>query len=183
MPGDNPPGERGQPEQIDRAETLVDEFAQWFSNLGAQGVVPRAFTGLKRDGRQFVTILSGIPFDYVKRRDFLIWLCRREDVVAYAYGTHVAVADDKCDPPEMSEAVDIYAPSPSVHVAMSMTLIRFVDGKITYRRGAAWRSPTITDGQPFLGLHTASDAIDDASTRSFEALWQELGKHALWRDR
>jgi hypothetical protein len=117
---------------IDIAQNLVEEFAQWFSNLGANGAVPRAFTGVKQDERQFITILSGISLDHVARRNYLIWLCRKEDVVAHAYGTHVAVADDKIDPPKLSEAVCISSSSSVLNVSLTMNLTRSSDGKITY---------------------------------------------------
>src|SRR5262249_32038387 len=76
------------------AALLAHEFAVWLRNLGLQGILPRAFTGVTLGGVQGIIILTGLPFDHVQRRDFLIWLCRVEHFVAYAYGTHVGRADN-----------------------------------------------------------------------------------------
>jgi hypothetical protein len=71
----------------DLAAILVDEFAGWFRNLAANGVIPRVFSGVTKDGKQAIVILNDLPLDHVQRRDFLTWLCRTEQFVAYAYGT------------------------------------------------------------------------------------------------
>jgi hypothetical protein len=92
----------------DLAAVLARELAVWFRNLGAQGVIPRAFTGVTKEGRQGIVILTGLPLNHVQRRDFLIWLCRNEQFVAYAYGTHVEIADSAST---FTEGVDIYASS------------------------------------------------------------------------
>jgi hypothetical protein len=78
----------------DLASVLIVEFSAWFEALSAKGILPRAFTGVTRDGKQAVIILSDLPLDHVQRRAFLIWLCRNEGFVAYAYGTRVGIAND-----------------------------------------------------------------------------------------
>jgi hypothetical protein len=88
---------------------LVHEVAAWFRNLVSQGTIPRAFTGVTKDGDQAIVIVTGLPFDRVQRRDFLIWLCRTEGFVAYAYGTHVGIAADSAS--TLAEGIDIYASS------------------------------------------------------------------------
>src|ERR1700704_4941470 len=75
----------------DVAEQLVAQVQGWFVNLGAQGKVPRVFTGITRDARQFVVELDVLTFDHVKRRDFMIWLSQKFSLVAYAYATRVMV--------------------------------------------------------------------------------------------
>jgi hypothetical protein len=92
----------------DVATLLVDEFEAWFRSLGADGFLPRAFTGVTKGGKQAVVILTGLPFDHVQRRDFLIWLCRAEQFETYAYGTHVGIIDG---PSTASEGIRICASS------------------------------------------------------------------------
>src|SRR5258706_2526832 len=58
----------------DLAEQLAAQFEKWYVNLAGQGTVPRAFTGITRDGQQLTVILDGLPLDHAERRDFLIWL-------------------------------------------------------------------------------------------------------------
>jgi hypothetical protein len=90
----------------DLALVLIGEFSAWFEALSGKGILPRAFTGVTRDGKQAVIVLTDLPLDHVQRRAFLIWLCRTEAFVAYAYGTRVGIADDSSS---FTEALDIYA--------------------------------------------------------------------------
>jgi hypothetical protein len=92
----------------DLASGLIAEFVVWFQNLGAKGILPRAFTGVTNDGKQAVIFLSGLPLDHIQRREFLIWLCRNEGFVAYAYATHVGIAKDTST---VNEGLDVYASS------------------------------------------------------------------------
>lgn len=97
------------PKEEDLAWLLANEFEAWHRNLAEKGIVPRAFTGVTTDGTQAVVILTGLPFDHVQRRDFLIWLCRVEHFATYAYSTRVGIANEAGD--EAREALDIYASS------------------------------------------------------------------------
>jgi hypothetical protein len=96
MRNNRPSGPKDMTDQAssDLASLLIAEFAERFQNLGAKGVLPRAFTGVSKGGKQAVVILSGLPLDHDQRRGFLIWLCRTEEFVAYAYGTQVGIADE-----------------------------------------------------------------------------------------
>jgi hypothetical protein len=69
------------------ASVLVDEFGEWYRNLATRGAVPCAFTGVTANGNQAVIILTGLSLNHVQRREFLIWLCRTESFVSYAYST------------------------------------------------------------------------------------------------
>jgi hypothetical protein len=61
---------------------LAGEVVTWFQNLGAKGALPRTFTGITRDGKQAMVILTELSFGHVQRREFLVWLCRHEQFVA-----------------------------------------------------------------------------------------------------
>lgn len=105
----------------DIAVNLAGEVATWLQNLGAKGALPRAFTGITREGKQAIVILTGLPFDHVQRREFIIWLCRQEKFVAYAYATHVGVADDDF---RVTEALDVYASSDRYDVSITFSIKR-----------------------------------------------------------
>src|SRR5262245_58899494 len=77
----------------DVAEQLVAQAEKWFEVLGAQGRVPRVFSGITPEARQFIVELDSLPFDHAKRRDFLIWLSQKYAVVAYAYATPVTAQE------------------------------------------------------------------------------------------
>ena len=59
-------------EVVDLAEQLVAQAEKWFETLGAQGKMPRVFSGITRDARQLIIELDSLPFDQVKGREFLI---------------------------------------------------------------------------------------------------------------
>ena len=107
---------------------LVQEFAAWFRNLALQGVVPRTFTGVTRDGKQAIVILTGLPLDHMQRRDFVIWLCRTEGFVAYAYGTHVGIAADSAS--ALAEGIDIYASSDRYDASKTLGIDRLTGGTL-----------------------------------------------------
>jgi hypothetical protein len=62
----------GKTEPDDVAEQLVVQVHGWFTNLAAQGKIPRVFTGISPDARQFIVELDSLTFDDVKRREFII---------------------------------------------------------------------------------------------------------------
>src|SRR6476659_5545543 len=53
-------------EPDDVAEQLVVQVHGWFTNLAAQGKIPRVFTGISPDARQFIVELDSLTFDDVK---------------------------------------------------------------------------------------------------------------------
>lgn len=117
----------------DLASLLTAEFAEWFQTLGAKGVLPRAFTGASKGGKQAVVILSGLPPDHVQRREFLNWLCRTEEFVAYAYGTQVGIADESS---AVTEGLDIYASSSKYDISKTLRIERQAGGST---RRASWQ--------------------------------------------
>jgi hypothetical protein len=73
-----------------------------------------------------VLVLKGVTLDPVQRRNFLIWLCKAEQFVAYAYGTPVKIAEDRG---RLVDAYDIYASSPAYDVAETIGADEMADGK------------------------------------------------------
>src|SRR5262249_24081676 len=109
------------------AQLLVAEFAAWHRNLGEKGVIPRAFTGVTATGRQAILVLTGLPLDRIQRRQFLIWLCRKEEFIGYAYSTEVGISGQDG---AITEALDIYASSARLDVSKTLLIRRGGDGKI-----------------------------------------------------
>lgn len=165
----------------DLATMLAREFETWFQTLKA-ATPPRAFTGVTQAGRQAVVVLNGLPFDHVQRREFLIWLCRMEHFIAYAYGTHVAIADET-DPPKLSEGIDIYASSDHYDVSVTFGIERLTDEE--YRLHERHRSvePAGSDNGLFFALHRSAAKISDDNSALFKQIWSDLKLHAMWRQR
>jgi len=164
----------------DLAAVLAEEFAVWFRNLGAQGFLPRAFTGVKRDGKQGIVVLSRLPLDHVQRCDFLIWLCRTEQFIAYAYGTLVNIADSAS---AFSEGIDIYASSDSYDVIKTLGIDTLTNGTFKiFDLDHAVMSAGPENGV-FLGLQRSASNASGADQQQFRELWQDMGAEVIWRQR
>lgn len=162
------------------AQLLVHEFADWHKRLGENGVIPRAFTGVTATGQQAVVVLTGLPFDHIQRRQFLIWLCRREAFVGYAYSTQVGIAGETGT---IDEALDIYASSARMDVSKTMLIRRSSDSKISFVDQHDAVLPPKSDNGPFLGLQRSTAEIPNQGQELFTKLWQELRQKAMWRQR
>jgi hypothetical protein len=166
--------------ESDLALVLIGEFSAWFEALTAKGVLPRAFTGVTRDGKQAVIILTGLPLDHVQRRAFLIWLCRKEGFVAYAYGTQVGIADDTSS---FTEGLDIYASSDDYDASRTLGIERQTDGRIRLPERHHAVLPANPDNGLFFGLQRSNLSIPAKDEEIFQNLWQDLKSKAMWRQR
>jgi hypothetical protein len=163
----------------DLASLLIAEFAEWFQNLGAKGVLPRAFTGVSKGGKQAVVILSGLPLDHDQRRGFLIWLCRTEEFVAYAYGTQVGIADES----SVTEGLDIYASSNKYDISKTLRIERQAGGTILFFDQHNAVLPAKPDNGIFFGLQSSHASISRDNDQLFRDLWRDLKSKSMWRSR
>lgn len=164
----------------DLSLVLVGEFSKWFETLGAKSILPRAFTGVTGDGKQAVIILTGLPLDHIQRREFLIWLCRNEGFVAYAYGTLVGIADDSSS---FNEGLDIYASSDHYDTSLTLGIERHASGKIRFFEQHHAVLPAKEDNGLFFGLQRSSHNISSKNEVLFRELWRDLKSKAMWRQR
>ena len=176
----HPAGTTSKGDVADIAEQLVAQAQKWFETFGAEGKVPRVFTGITRDARQLIIELDSLPFDDVKRRDFMVWLSQRYDLVAYAYATHVTKRASGRDDPV--EALDIYASSFDKDVFADLSITRQPDGSIRYVRDVylAEEARERTD-QMFVGLHRPSHSASVTNGQEFEDVWATLESKVYWR--
>jgi hypothetical protein len=165
----------------DLAALLVEELAAWFRATGARGVILRVFTGVTKDGRQAYVILAGLPLDHIQRRDFLIWLCRTEQLTAYAYGTHVGVIDD--DGSSAGEGIAIHASSEWYDVSKRLGIDRTADGKCVLFDDHYAVLPAQAENGIFLGLQRSTANISIDADALFRKLWDGERPQVLWRQR
>jgi len=165
----------------DLAVVLVHEFAAWFRTLALQDVIPRTFTGVTKDGKQAIVILTGLPLDRVQRRDFLIWLCRTEGFVAYAYGTHVGIAADGAS--TLTEGIDIYASSDRYDASKTLGLDRVSGGTLRIVEHNLAVMPASPENGIFLGLQRSTSEVSSDNQKLFRDLWRNARPNALWRQR
>jgi hypothetical protein len=167
-------------EANDLAWLLADEFEAWHRNLAEKGIIPRAFTGVTTNGNQAVVILTGLSLNHIQRRDFLIWLCRTEGFVGYAYSTQVGIANENG---ETNEALDIYASSVRLDVSKTLLIERHGDGKIGLLPEHSAALSLDQYNGPFFGLQRRSEAISGHDEEAFSGLWREMRPKAMWRSR
>jgi hypothetical protein len=162
----------------DLASLLIAEFAEWFQTLGAKGVLPRAFTGVSKGGKQAVVILSGLPLDHIQRREFLIWLCRTEEFVAY--GTQVGIADESS---AVTEGLDIYASSNKYDISKTLRIERRAGGTILLFDQHNAVLPAKPENGIFFGLQNSNVSISRDNDQLFRDLWRDLKSKSMWRNR
>jgi hypothetical protein len=165
----------------DLAVQLIAELTVWYQRL-SDTAIPRVISGVKQDGQQVVVILTGYGLDHhVQRRKFLIWLCRKEQFIAYGYVTHVGRADG-------SEGLDISASSESFDATRTLNIRRRPEGGVAYSLGHEGVRPAGDNGL-FHGLQRGNlsaheiNEISKADEEYFEALWGKISPKSLWRKR
>ena len=166
----------------DLAAVLAAEFEGWLRNLSSKGVILRTFTGVTANGSQVTLILSGLPLTRVQRRDFLIWLCRTQRFVAYAYASHVGIFNED-GAGGSSEGINIYASSDLYDVSKALGVTRLPDGthELTIRYDGI--APAGSSDCVFLGLQRRSDSIAPDDEALFRDLWTRIKPKSLWRQR
>lgn len=108
---------------------LMNEFVSWFYNLVEQGTdLPKVFSGVNRDGRQFVVVLSDLPIGQGDHLDFMRAVLRVEDAVAYAFKMRVGLLNEKTNTTE--ERVDFFTGEPGQYLFL----------EIAPRDGVSWKS-------------------------------------------
>jgi hypothetical protein len=156
----------------DLATILSAEMEIWFQNLSVQGIIPRAFTGATKGGSQAIVILNDLPLDHVQRRHFLIWLCRTEEFIAYAYATQVQL-----------DSLDIYASSDHYDATLVLGINRSPNGSHNYYDRHRDVLPSDSSNGLFRGLHRSKQDIASEDEKLFARLWQELKPISIWRRR
>lgn len=164
----------------DLATLLAEEFAVWFRNLSVHGFLPRAFTGVTQGGQQAIVILTGLPLDRIQRREFLIWLCRAEQFVAYAYGTHVGIITS---PSTASEGIQITASSDRYDVSKTLGIDRTIEGKYVLFDHHYATLPARPENGIFLGLQRLTRDISSDDQVLFRKLWDDEKSKVPWRQR
>jgi hypothetical protein len=169
--------EAGQDSGGDATDQLLEEFRGWYLNMADAGNMPRAFTGIGADGRQFVVVLDGLGFDHVQYRQFLTWICLHESIESYVYARPVQALDES-DPknPKLQLELALCASSASKDAALTMTADRLESGAIRYGKPVRHSH---YDG-PYAGLQRQAPELAPDQGRGFDELWQELRKKAFW---
>lgn len=162
----------------DLAESLAHDLEDVYRNIYFPlGERSRKFTGVVPAGYQFVFNVTPLRLGRVEMRDFFIFLCRHENLVAYAYASPVAIAGDA---DSINEGFHIYSSSKARDIAIylsteipeSQDCFQIVDKKVY--------SPYPTDQwTPYLGLlNGETNAIKAVE---YEEMWMNIKSKIEWR--
>jgi len=125
--------------------------------------------------------LTGLPLNHVQRREFLIWLCRTEQFVAYAYATRVGVAADSNS--AITECLDIYASSDRYDMSTALGIDMLSDGALKFTDRREVVLPANPKNGLFFGLQRSTDKISSNNQELFSKLWRDVRPKAMWRQR
>lgn len=105
----------------DLSHELIQEFVNWFGVFLDKGsVMPKMFTGVNRDGSQFIVDFSRLEMDKNRHLDFMRYVLHREGSIAFAFKMRVAV--EVCKEPQIiQEQHDFYSGSASSYHYMAVT--------------------------------------------------------------
>jgi hypothetical protein len=91
----------------DFSGVLIQEFANWFGVFLEKGsVMPKIFTGVNRDGSQFIIDFSRLELDRSKHLDFMRYVLHHEHSIAYAYKMRTNV--EVCKEPQILQEQHLF---------------------------------------------------------------------------
>lgn len=164
----------------DISDELIQEFVNWFGVfLEKETVMPKMFTGVNRDGSQFIIDFSRLNMDSSKHLDFMRYVLHKESSIAFAFKMRVAV--EVCKEPQIiQEQHEFYSGSANHYHYVALTS-KAEDGwqegyKVISERNAS--SPEIFF-QELLPEYfkREGDVVEFADT------WEKIRNDVFWRKR
>jgi hypothetical protein len=157
------------------SENLVVEISAYYRNLAlAHGVVPKVFTLVNGGGDQFLFFIDDLIMGQDEENEFLAYIVKEHDAVAYARGTLVIVEKNQ----QYIEFAVVDRDDEDA-IVCSAELTRDMDEKPI---GLAEFEKTIVKKSSivFGGLFE-SVKLSEAKMEDFESLWDEMKPKILHR--
>lgn len=90
---------------------LIQEYVNWLGAfLEKIGMMPKMFSGVNRDGSQFIIDLSSLNMEVGRHLDFMRYVLHREGSIAFVFNMHVAAHLSK-EPLVIQELYDFFSGS------------------------------------------------------------------------
>ena len=158
-------------DNIDLADRLVVEFEHLYTQaLLPSGDYAIRFSGVTAQLKQFILEVPSSYFEEAQRREFCLWLCRKEALTAYAYCEPRLLMKD---PPLGDKGMlDIVGASKRKDVCRSVAIGPINATEPEAQKIAPWRDL----------LHTA-DRIETELQIVYSNLWEKIRPKVLWRQR
>ena len=158
-------------DNIDLADRLAGEFEHLYTRaLLPSGDHAIRFSGVTAQQRQFILEVPSSYFEPPQRREFCLWLCRKEALAAYAYcEPRIFSKDDRLG---TKGVLDI------VSVSKRKEVCRFVAiGPINATE------PEADKIAPWRDLLHSKDRIETELQIVYHNLWEKIRPKVLWRQR
>jgi hypothetical protein len=157
------------------SENLVVEISSYYRNLAlGHGVVPKVFTLVNGEGDQFLFFIDDLAMEKEEEDQFLAYIIKEHDAVAYARGTLVIV--DKSHQYIEFAVVDR---DDEDAIVCSAELTRDMEDKpigLTEFDKTVVKKSSIVFGGLFKPMKLTEAKIED-----FESLWDEMKPKILHR--
>ncbi len=164
----------------DLSGELINEFVSWFNGLLKNGtVLPKMFSGVNRDGRQFVIDLSRVDLDIKKHLAFMRYVLFHENSIAYAYKMRMVA--EVCKEPLIHQEQHVFhsgcAGSYHFAVLTSQAPDGWQEGSKLVRQLHS-KEPTTFFDELLPSYHVPTDDDD-----LFGNIWQSIRGQVVWRNR
>ena len=176
-----PPFEFALPEvPADIGRQLVTELIGWFENLiKTETLLPKVFTGVNAQGRQFIVVMGDLDLDSREHLDFMRYVLHKENSVAFAYKMRNAV--EVCKEPEIVQ---------EQHTFFSGQFGKYIAVDITSQAPDSWaegmkiiRRSSSEEPEVFLQDLMSKPYKPSEHDSKYAALWAGIREKVQWRDR
>jgi len=157
------------------SENLAVEISAYYRNLAlAHGVVPKVFTLVNGEGDQFLFFIDDLRMEQAEENEFLAFIVKEHDALAYARGTLVIVEKNQ---QYIEFAVVDHDDEDAI--VCSAELTRDMDDKpigLAEFEKTVVKKSSIVFGGLFDPIKLSESKIED-----FESLWDEMKPKILHR--
>ena len=164
----------------DLSGDLIKEFVHWFSSLLEKGMVlPKMFTGVNRDGKQYVIDMSLVKIEIKKHYLFMRYVLFHEKSIAYAY-TMRAIAELCTEPLINLEQHIFYSGSAKSYHSTQLTS-QASDG---WQEGSKLLNENHTTKPEIFLQELLPDYFEQTSDDDlFSNIWNSIKGKVIWRER
>ena len=165
---------------VDLSGELMKELVHWFNSLlEKDSVLPKMFTGVNRDGKQYVVDMSLVEIDIKKHYLFMRYVLFHEKSIAYAYKMRM-VAEVCTEPLILQEQ----------HIFYSGSANSYHSTQLTSQAGDGWHEGSIllnethtTEPEMFLQELLPKYFEQTSDDDLYANIWNSIKDKIFWRDR
>ena len=156
------------------ADFLAVEFENFYKNtIFPKNILPRLFSAVRHDRRQFLIDFDQLQLESQSRRQFIIYLCNFENIIGYVYATPTLMVDEN-GTEEL--ALEIIASDLVKNLIITQTIEKSEDGiKILGRRATL-----LTKDDSWLPYTNLISEKAEKSDSHFEELWLNIKDKIHW---